>query len=78
MVVLAPGDARLSSERGARFVVVGGASFPEPRHLWWNFASSSEERIDRAKRDWLERRGDAAGPFPLVPGDEREFIPIAE
>jgi hypothetical protein len=46
--------------------------------LWWNFASSSEERIDRAKRDWLERRGDAAGPFPLVPGDEREFIPIAE
>jgi redox-sensitive bicupin YhaK (pirin superfamily) len=77
MLVLAPhGVVRLSSERGARFVVVGGAPFPEPRHLWWNFASSSEERLERAKRDWLERRGDPGGPFPLVPGDEREFIPL--
>ena len=78
MLVLARGDARLSSERGARFVVVGGEPFPEPRHLWWNFASSSEARIDAAKRDWLERRGEPGGPFPLVPGDEAEFIPIPE
>jgi redox-sensitive bicupin YhaK (pirin superfamily) len=79
MLVLAPGaDARVSSDRGARFVVVGGDAFPEPRHLWWNFASSSEERIDQAKRDWLERRGDPKGPFPLVPGDDQEFIPIPE
>jgi hypothetical protein len=54
------------------------APLPEPRHLWWNFASSSEERIERAKRDWIERRGDPGGPFPLVPGDEQEFIPVAE
>ena len=79
MVVLARGVAvSLASERGARFVVVGGEPFPEPRHLWWNFASSSEERIDQAKRDWIERRGEPGGPFPLVPGDEDEFIPIAE
>jgi redox-sensitive bicupin YhaK (pirin superfamily) len=79
MLVLAPrGAVTVASERGARFVVVGGAPFPEARHLWWNFASSSEERIDRAKRDWLERRGDPAGPFPLVPGDEHDFIPIPE
>jgi redox-sensitive bicupin YhaK (pirin superfamily) len=78
MLVLAPGTARVGSQGGARFVVVGGDPFPEPRHLWWNFASSSEDRIDQAKRDWLERRGDPGGPFPLVPGDEQEFIPIAE
>jgi redox-sensitive bicupin YhaK (pirin superfamily) len=79
MLVLAEGaDARVGAALGARFVVVGGASFPEPRHLWWNFASSSEARLERGKRDWLERRGDPAGPFPLVPGDEQEFIPIAE
>jgi redox-sensitive bicupin YhaK (pirin superfamily) len=79
MLVLAPsGAVRLATERGARFVVVGGEPFPEPRHLWWNFASSSEERIDQAKRDWLTRRGEPGGPFPLVPGDEEEFIPIAE
>ena len=58
--------------------VVGGAPFPEPRHLWWNFVSSSEERLEQAKRDWRERRGDPAGPFPLVPGDEVEFIPLPD
>jgi redox-sensitive bicupin YhaK (pirin superfamily) len=79
MLVLAPhGAVRLSSERGARFVVVGGEPFPEPRHLWWNFASSSEERLEQAKRDWLHRRGEPGGPFPLVPGDDAEFIPLPE
>jgi redox-sensitive bicupin YhaK (pirin superfamily) len=79
MLVLAPqGAVRVAASSAARFVVVGGDAFPEPRHLWWNFASSSEARIDQAKRDWLERRGEPSGPFPLVPGDEHEFIPIAE
>jgi redox-sensitive bicupin YhaK (pirin superfamily) len=76
MLVLTEGDARVTSERGARFVVVGGQPFPEPRHIYWNFVSSSEERIEQAKRDWRDRRGQAGGPFPLVPGDEEEFIPL--
>jgi redox-sensitive bicupin YhaK (pirin superfamily) len=79
MLVLAPrGPVRLSSAGGSRFVVVGGEPFPEPRHLWWNFASSSEERLEGAKRDWRERRGEPGGPFPLIPGDEAEFIPLPE
>jgi redox-sensitive bicupin YhaK (pirin superfamily) len=79
MLVLAPqGPVGLSSGGGARFVVVGGEPFPEPRHLWWNFASSSEERLERAKLDWLHRRGEPGGPFPLVPGDDTEFIPLPE
>jgi redox-sensitive bicupin YhaK (pirin superfamily) len=65
----------LRAETDSRFVVVGGDPFPEPRHIWWNFVSSSEARIDQAARDWRERRGDPNGPFPLVPGDEAEFIP---
>jgi redox-sensitive bicupin YhaK (pirin superfamily) len=76
MLVLTAGAARVTSQRGARVVVVGGQPFPEPRHIYWNFVSSSEERIERAKRDWRERRGQAGGPFPLVPGDEDEFIPL--
>jgi redox-sensitive bicupin YhaK (pirin superfamily) len=68
--------ARLQAETASRFVVVGGDPFPEPRHIWWNFVSSSEERIEQARRDWRDRRGDPAGPFPLVPGDETEFIPL--
>jgi redox-sensitive bicupin YhaK (pirin superfamily) len=70
--------ARLATVGGARLVVVGGTPLPEPRHLWWNFVSSSEARLERAKRDWRERRGEPGGPFPLVPGDEAEFIPLPE
>jgi hypothetical protein len=76
MLVLAPGDATLATARGVRAVVVGGQPFPEPRHLWWNFVSSSEARLEQAKRDWRDRRGEPAGPFPLVRGDEDEFIPL--
>ena len=79
MLVLVPdAPVRLAAERGARFVVVGGEPFPEPRHLWWNFASSSEARLEQAKRDWRLRRGQPDGPFPLVPGDESDFIPLPE
>jgi hypothetical protein len=40
--------------------------------VWWNFVSSSRERIERAKTEWRERR------FPPVPGDDVEFIPLPE
>ena len=43
-----------------------------PRHLWWNFVSSSTERIEQAKQDWRE------GRFGLIPGDDQEFIPLPE
>ena len=57
-------------------MVIGGAPFPEPRHLLWNFASSRAERLEQARQDWISRRGEPNGPFPLVPGDEEEFIPM--
>ncbi|MER3547261.1 MAG: hypothetical protein C4338_06515 [Rhodanobacteraceae bacterium] len=56
----------------ARIVILGGAALDAPRHLWWNFVSSSRERIEQAKRDWGE------GKFGLIPGDERDFIPLPE
>ncbi|MBS0431986.1 MAG: hypothetical protein JSS21_06230, partial [Proteobacteria bacterium] len=66
------GTVRMRALTDARVVVVGGAPLDAPRHLWWNFVSSSRERIEQAKRDWAE------GRFGLVPGDEREFIPLPE
>ncbi|MGN6314127.1 MAG: pirin family protein [Rhodanobacteraceae bacterium] len=51
-------------------VILGGAPLDAPRHLWWNFVSSSRERIERAKRDWED------GRFGLIPGDDEEFIPL--
>ncbi len=71
MLVFAPGVRPvLRAESAARVVLLGGAPMDGPRHIWWNFVSSSEERIEQAKRDWKERR------FPKVPGDETEFAPL--
>jgi len=72
MLVFSPGDAILvDAIAQARCLLLGGEPLDGPRHLWWNFVSSSVERIDQAKADWRE------GRFPRVP-DETEFIPLPE
>lgn len=69
--VLAPGAAmQLTSEGGGRVMLLGGEAFTSKRHVWWNFVSSSRERITQAKHDWDQ------GRFAKVPGDEDEFIPL--
>ena len=57
---------------GARVLLLGGAAMDEPRFIFWNFVSSSRERIEQAKADWT------SGRFGKVPGDEQEFIPLPE
>lgn len=73
MLVLAPGrPIALDVAAGTRLVMLGGEPLDgPPRHLWWNFVSSSPERIERAKAAWRDRS------FPQVPGDS-EFIPLPE
>jgi redox-sensitive bicupin YhaK (pirin superfamily) len=65
-------QARLSSAQGGRLMLLGGGAFSSPRHVFWNFVSSSRDRINQAKEDWKALR------FPLIPGDDEEFIPIPE
>jgi redox-sensitive bicupin YhaK (pirin superfamily) len=73
LVVLQPGEAMtLSSARGGKVMLLGGEAFASHRYVYWNFVSSSRERIEQAKEDWR------AGRFALVPGDEEEFIPLPE
>ena len=73
LTILAPGAAmQLTSQRGGRVMLLGGEAFRTPRHVWWNFVSSSRDRINQAKDDWRQ------GRFPKVPGDAEEFIPIPE
>lgn len=55
----------------AQLLLLGGEPLDGPRHLWWNFVSSSADRIEQAKADWRK------GRFPNVPG-ETEFIPLPE
>ena len=73
LAILAPGQAMtLESSAGGRVMLLGGEAFATPRHVWWNFVSSSRERINQAKDDWRQ------GRFALVPGDSKEFIPLPE
>jgi redox-sensitive bicupin YhaK (pirin superfamily) len=73
LYVLRPGhEARLSSASGGRAMLMGGESFGTRRFVFWNFVSSSRDRINQAKEDWKAMR------FPLIPGDDQEFIPIPE
>jgi len=73
MLVLTSGArAWLRAVTAARVALIGGAPLEGERHIFWNFVSSSEARIEQAKRDWRQ------GRFPKVPGDEREFIPLPE
>lgn len=65
-------QAEVTAPEPARVMLLGGAPVDGPRHMWWNFVSSSEERLEQAKRDWKE------GRFAAVPGDEQEFIPLPE
>jgi redox-sensitive bicupin YhaK (pirin superfamily) len=60
----------LEAETPAHVILIGGAPLDGPRHIWWNFVSSSPERIERAKADWQ------SGRFGKIPGDDQEFIPL--
>jgi redox-sensitive bicupin YhaK (pirin superfamily) len=72
LLVFAPGDViSVKASSAARLLLFGGEPLDGPRHLWWNFVSSSRERIEQAKADWK------AGRFAPVPGDT-EFIPLPE
>ena len=72
MAVLRCGDAvSLTTHAGAKVMLLGGATLSGERTLWWNFVSSSKERMERAKKDWR------SGRFDPVP-EETEFIPLPE
>jgi hypothetical protein len=50
---------------------LGGEILGE-RYIWWNFVSSSKERIEQAKEDWKQ------GRIILPPNDNKEFIPLPD
>ncbi|WP_445682456.1 pirin family protein [Radicibacter daui] len=73
LLIFRPGDriTVTAVDGPARLMLLGGAVADGPRYIWWNFVSSSKERIEQAKEDWKMGR---FGPVP----DETEFIPLPE
>ena len=63
--------AVLRAKTPVKAMLFGGEPLDAPRHLWWNFVSSSKDRIEQAKQDWLE------GRFGTI-ADETESIPLPE
>jgi redox-sensitive bicupin YhaK (pirin superfamily) len=73
LYILRPGHkARLSSGTGGRLMLMGGQAFATRRYVFWNFVSSSRDRINQAKEDWKALR------FALIPGDDQEYRPRPE
>lgn len=74
LLVFRPGDAiaLTAGEQGCHLMLFGGAALNSRRYIWWNFVSSSRERIEKAKEEWR------TGRFDIVPGDEEEFVPLPE
>ena len=70
MAVFARGThPTLHAETDALIMLLGGTPLGA-RHMWWNFVSSSPDRIEQAKSDWLNQR------FAKVAGDENEFVAL--
>ena len=72
MMVIAPGvEVTAKATKPSCVMLIGGAPLASDRIVWWNFSSSSRERLEAAKADWL------AGRLGQVPG-ETEFIPLPD
>jgi redox-sensitive bicupin YhaK (pirin superfamily) len=72
LLIFRPGDRiTVNATKSTRMMFLGGDALEGPRHIWWNFVSSSQERIEQAKQDWK------TGRFAAVP-QEHEFIPLPE
>jgi redox-sensitive bicupin YhaK (pirin superfamily) len=73
LVIFRPGDSlTVTARTPAKLILLGGEAMDGPRHIWWNFVSSSKERIEEAKNNWK------LGRFDKVFGDESDFIPLPE
>lgn len=71
LVLTADADVTVTAHEVSRVMLLGGAPIDGERHIWWNFVSSSKERIEQAKADWKE------GRFGKIAGDD-EFTPLPE
>jgi redox-sensitive bicupin YhaK (pirin superfamily) len=72
LLVFKPGETfdLVGGSEPCHLMLFGGETMASKRYIWWNFVSSSKERIEQAKEEWR------TGKFDIVPGDEEEFIPL--
>lgn len=77
-MIVAKGSANLllTASKDAKVMLLGGSPVGK-RNIFWNFVSSSEQRIEECKREWRKGPGNS-DRFGVIPGDNQEFIPLPE
>lgn len=70
-------DMTIKAIEDTQIMILGGKPVGQ-RYIYWNFVASSEEKIAKAKEDWLNGPGPAGSRFPKIPGDDQEYIPLPE
>lgn len=71
MLVLGPAASSVRALEHSRVMVLGGEPIGE-RFIYWNFVSSSQDRLAQAASDW------AAGKMKLPDADDEEFTPLPD
>ena len=71
MLVLGAAASHVRAAELATVMVIGGEPVGE-RFLYWNFVSSSKDRLAQAAADWR------AGRMKLPDADDKEFIPLPD
>ena len=64
---------QFSMSENTTVYLFGGTPFEEEHFIYWNFVNSDKEIIEQAKENWQNQHHEA---FPLVPGDEEEYVPL--
>jgi hypothetical protein len=68
-------DLDIEALEDVHLMLLGGANIGA-RQIYWNFVSSSKERLEEVKKDWALGPRLESSRFPPIPGDEQEFIPL--
>ncbi|MDR0229161.1 MAG: pirin family protein [Flavobacteriaceae bacterium] len=76
--ILIANDSKLCEfemEANTTVYIFGGEVLPEERYILWNFVSDDVDRLQQAKKDWIEQNYEA---FPQIPGDSDTYVPFPE
>lgn len=69
---------RIKASEASHIMILGGKPLEGDRYIFWNFVSSSKEKLEAAKAEWRKGPGSAGSQFPRIPGDDNEFIPLPD
>lgn len=71
IVFIAGKEIEVKAIGKTKFMIIGGNRLEKSRYMWWNFVSTSQELIEKAKEDWRK------GNFKPIP-NETGFVPLPE